>query len=86
MANVWAPEPLTHDGVWFVDANGHQLGGPQAWELDEATINRMLAAYNACAGVPTEKLHLIQSIMTNPILKITIKPQEAADGQSDDKP
>ena len=51
----WAPEPLTHDGVWFVDANGHQLGGQDAL-LDEATAQRMMACYNACAGVPTEAL------------------------------
>ena len=56
MDKDWAPEPLTHDGVWFVDANGHQLGGQNVHELGEATINRILACYNACAGVPTRAL------------------------------
>ena len=53
--NEWAPEPITCENGHLYGADGDFLVSPD-YNMEQATGDRLAACYNACAGVPTERL------------------------------
>lgn len=90
MANEWAPEPLIcakqDDGSYFqvADKEGivifHSCSETRHsyFKFDIDTARRLATCYNACAGVPTERLEETVTLGVAKLAEIALSKQTLA--------